>query len=92
MRERRRRYDEAIGERHREAELLATRERRRTLLTGGLVACLWCAVGLAGVGAALHVATEEIGWVWFWGGLAVGNAGILGTLLWIYARLRDRGH
>ena len=88
MRERRKALYEAIGARNEELEREARRDRRRTLLLGAVLGWVFCLAGLLGVGAALDATSEEVGWIWFWGGLAVGNGGILVAFIWTYQRLR----
>lgn len=86
----RERYEE-IGARNLKLEREARRARRRTMVQGALIAWFFCVLGLVGVGASLNTGNAELGWIWFWGGLTVGNGGILAALMWTFARLRARG-
>lgn len=90
MRESRKALYEAIGARNEELEREARRDRRRTLVLGAILGWIFCLVGLLGVGASLNATSEDVGRVWFWGGLAVGNGGMLAAFVWTYQRLRER--
>ncbi len=79
-----------IGERNRIAEMGARRVMWRDLAVSALMCMVWCLAGLALIGMALHV-IGEVGWVWFWGGLLIGNGGIILTLARLYRRGTDRG-
>lgn len=71
----------------REAERITRREYVRAI---GL--CLfWLAVGLSLVGWALHTTDVREAHMAFWGGLALGNGGILHTLAGAYLRGERRG-
>jgi len=91
MQERLRERYEAIGARNERLEQESRRARRRTLLVAAVVVWVWCLAGLAGIAAAIRSSDSEMGWVWFWGGLVIGNGGILATFVWTFARLRARG-
>lgn len=90
IRTRRRQRFEIMGERNRSAELRARRDMWRDLAGTGVLCMVWCAVGLGLVGMAMHV-VGDIGWVYFWAGLLVGNGGIVFTLARAYRRGADRG-
>jgi len=76
----------------REAE--SRRARRDTWRDIGLT-CLqvivWCVLGLASLLTSFHVRDDLTGRMLFWGGLAVGNGGMLFTLLAAYRRGEARG-
>lgn len=84
------RYEE-IGTRNEAAEKEASGARFRILLSAAGAVAVWCVVGLLGIGMSLASNSTEIGNVWFWGGLVVGNGGILATLVWTAERLRSMG-
>jgi hypothetical protein len=74
-----------------ESERFAESDRLGDML-GTLGRCAaWMAVGLAMVGWALH--TTDLTWAGavFWGGLIVGNSGILVSLALAYRRGEERG-
>lgn len=70
------------------------RARRDTWRDIGLT-CLqlmgWCAAGLISLAFSFHVSDEAMGRILFWGGLAMGNGGMLSTLLAAYRRGERRG-
>jgi hypothetical protein len=78
------------------AERAAERERaQRDLLWAHVVTALLC-VGWAGAGIFLlmwsaHTTSMAYGRIAFFGGLAVGNGGVLFTLIAAYARGEHRG-
>lgn len=80
-----------IAERNEATEEEAGRARFRILLGAGLACAMWCVVGLLGIGMGLASRTVETGNIWFWGGLVVGNGGILATLIWTVEKLRSIG-
>lgn len=80
-----------ITERNEAAEEAAGRARFRILLGAALACAMWCVVGLLGIGMGLASHSVEMGNIWFWGGLVVGNGGILATLIWTVEKLRSIG-
>lgn len=79
------------GARNEAYEEDARRERFRTLLIAAVACVTWCIVGLAGIGLGLASTVAEYASIWFWGGLVVGNGGILVTLIWTAEKLRSQG-
>ena len=80
----------------RAAALLREEAAVRSHLLGvflrGVVLCfLWMAVGLYLIAWAVHTTDEGLGAIAFWGGLLVGNAGILITLGVTYSRAMEEG-
>ncbi len=73
------------------AELQTTRAVRWTLVRCGLTCVGWMLAGLYLIGWALHTTDEGYGRIAYYGGVIVGNAGILYTLLATYRRLERRG-
>jgi len=82
----RRELYEDIGRRIAAAERRAQRRDRWALAVAGLACVGWSLLGIFLIGWSLHTTDERLGRVAFWGGLLVGNAGILYTLLGVYAR------
>lgn len=80
-----------IGRAREVAELAAERAVRRALIRAGLLCIAWMLLGLYLLGWSMHTTDEYYGRVAFYGGLIVGNAGILYTLLNTYRRLEKRG-
>jgi hypothetical protein len=73
------------------AERAAERAVRGALIRAGLLCIAWMLVGLYFLAWSMHTTNEHYGRVAFYGGLIVGNAGILYTLLNTYRRLEKRG-
>lgn len=82
---------EEMAERSRAAEMRASWDRRLDLTITAIVCLLFSAAGIACIGYALHTTDPWIGRIAFWSGLAVGNSGILFTLLAAYRRAERRG-
>ena len=78
----RRRFDE-----HREAQ----RDTRRDHLRTALACWIWCLLGLALIALSMRLTDETIAQALFWGGLGIGNAGMIFTLLGAYRRGEKRG-
>jgi len=89
MRERLKVRYEAIGRRNEVLERDARRDRWRILLKGALLGWAFCVLGLLCIGVALNSTSEETGYVWFWGGLALGNGGMLFTFIRTMARYNE---
>lgn len=85
------RYAE-LGARNEALEEQARRARFRILTGSGLACAFWCLIGLLGIAAGLASNSVESGNIWFWGGLVVGNGGILATLIWTVEKLRSDGN
>lgn len=76
----------------REAAESETRRAVRWALVRCGVACIgWMLAGLYLIGWALHTTDEHYGRISYYGGVIVGNAGILYSLLATYRRLEQRG-
>jgi hypothetical protein len=74
-------------EEHRRAERDAFWAHVRTALT-----CVaWSVVGMAVMGWGLHTNDRELGEVAWRGGMIVGYAGILFTLVRAYSKAKERG-
>ena len=74
-----------------EGERSAARERLRDQLVASAACILSAAAGFALLGLAVHATDAVLGRIAFWGGLAVGNGGILTALVWVYVRAERRG-
>jgi hypothetical protein len=82
---------EGMAARSRAAEMRARWDVRIDLVLTALACMAFSATGIALIGFALHTTDEYIGRMAFWGGLAVGNSGIIFTLLAAYRRGERRG-
>jgi hypothetical protein len=82
---------EEIARQREAAEVETRRAVRWTLVRCGLACIGWMLVGLYLIGWALHTTDEHYGRIAYYGGVIVGNAGILYTLLATYRRLEQRG-
>ena len=87
----RRELYEAMGREREAAELEANRARRRDLVRTAAVCVVWMLVGVYLLGWSVHTTDERYGWLAFYGGLIVGNGGIVLTLLAAYRRGEERG-
>jgi hypothetical protein len=87
----RRELYEAIGREREAAELEANRARRRDLVRAGALCVVWMLVGVYLLGWSVHTTDERYGWLAFYGGLIVGNGGMVFTLLAAYRRGEERG-
>jgi hypothetical protein len=82
---------EEIGRQREAAELEATRAVRWTLVRCAATCVGWMLVGLYLLGWSMHTTDVQYGRMAFYGGLIVGNGGMLYTLLATYRRLEKRG-
>lgn len=82
---------EEMGRRRELAEREAERARRRELVRAGALCIGWMLLGLYLLGWSVHTTDYLYGRIAFFGGLIVGNAGIVITLLASYRRLEKRG-
>ena len=74
-------------EEHRQAERDSFWAHVRTALT-----CVaWSAAGIACMGFGLHTSDPELGQVFWKGGMVVGYAGILFTLIRAHSKAKERG-
>jgi len=73
------------------AERVADRERLRDLLIASAMCLVSLVAGLVLLGFAVH--TTDYGWgsIAFWGGLLVGNGGVLCASYWLFVRATARG-
>lgn len=82
---------EELGEKRAAESREASRDQRRAMARTALLCVVWCVLGLALIGWALHTTDEALGKIAFWGGLTAGNGGMIFTLLSAYRRGEDRG-
>jgi hypothetical protein len=82
---------EGMVARSQAAESRARWDLRIDLTLTALACMAFSTAGIALIGFALHTTNPWIGRICFWSGLAVGNSGILFTLLAAYRRGERRG-
>jgi hypothetical protein len=82
---------EEMAERREVAEREAERARRRELTRAALLCVGWMLLGLYFLAWSMHTDSYDYGRIAFYGGLIVGNGGIVYTLLETYRRLEKRG-
>jgi hypothetical protein len=69
----------------------ADRERWRDLIFTSARCFGWMLVGLALLESAYHTSDAKLGMVFWWGGITVGNAGVLVTVFRAFRRGQNRG-
>jgi len=69
----------------------AERDRFWAHVRTALMCVGWSAAGLLCMGFGLHTTDPQLGQVFWKGGMVVGYAGILGTLVRAHSRARERG-
>lgn len=82
---------EEMGQRRRAEHELAERDRRRDHFTTALKCLFWLAVGLLLLAWSFHTTNQAEARIAFLAGLALGNGGIIYTLLAAYRRGEKRG-
>lgn len=82
---------EQVAAKARAAESRARWETRLDLIFTAFTCLLFSAGGIALIGLALHTTNVWVGRGCFWGGIALGNSGIIFTLLAAYRRGERRG-
>jgi uncharacterized ion transporter superfamily protein YfcC len=80
-----------MGREREVTELEAERARRREMIRTGALCVAWMVVGLYLLGWSFHTTDGRYAWLAFYGGLIIGNAGIVFTLLEAYRRGEERG-
>ena len=73
------------------AEEEADRLRNRDLLRSALACAGWCALGILLIMWSAHTRDALYGRMAFYGGLGIGNGGIIFTLLGVWRRGERRG-
>ena len=78
-------------ERHAAAHVVTQRMRLRVLLRTVLICWAWVVLGVSLMGWAVHTRNASLGYISFWSGLAVGNGGVLFTLIAAWRASARRG-
>jgi hypothetical protein len=82
---------DAIAARDEAAQVGANRDRRRDFSLTALACLGWSALGIACILWSGHTTNYTYGTMAFYGGLGIGNGGIIFTLLGAYRRGEKRG-
>lgn len=82
---------ESLAEKRREEHVQANRDKLWDYVRTALMCCAWCALGVFLLAWSAHTTDQAMGEAAFWGGLGVGNTGIIFTLLAAYRRGEKRG-
>ena len=82
---------ESMAERRRAEAVQANRDKTRDYVLTALTCFVWCVIGTFLIAWSAHTTDETLGNMAFWGGLGLGNAGIIYTLLAGYRRGEKRG-
>jgi hypothetical protein len=82
---------ESMAAKRREESVRANRDKVRDYVLTALTCFAWCAVGTFLIAWSAHTTAETLGRAAFWGGLGLGNSGIIYTLLAAYRRGEKRG-
>jgi len=82
--------EEIAARRRAEAEL-ARRDTWWDYVLTALMCLLWAALGIFLLMWSAHTTSLTYGRIAFWGGLGIGNGGVLFTLVAAYARGERRG-
>jgi hypothetical protein len=80
-----------LQRKRREEHLQAQRDSFWARVRTALACVGWCVAGLVCMAFGLHTSDPELGGVFWKGGMIVGYAGILFTLLRAHAKAKDRG-
>lgn len=82
---------EELERKRREEHEQAERESFRANVRAALLCVFWSAAGLGVMGYGLHTTDPEIGHIAWTGGMVVGYAGILFTVIRWHTKAKDRG-
>lgn len=82
---------DAIEAREQAAHVDANRDRRRDLALTALACLGWSALGIMCILWSAHTTDFTYGTIAFYGGLGIGNAGIIFSLAGAYRRGEARG-
>jgi hypothetical protein len=82
---------EEMGRVREAAEVEAERVRRRDMIRTGALCVMWMLIGLYLLGWSMHTSDDRYARPAFYGGVIIGNAGIIFTLLRAYRRGEERG-
>lgn len=82
---------EELAERNADQAALADRERREDYVRTAVACIAWGAVGAYCVAWSVHTTDLTLGRIAFFGGIGLGNGGVIFTLLAAYRRGERRG-
>jgi ABC-type amino acid transport system permease subunit len=82
---------EELERKRREEHLQAERDSFRAHVLTALMCVAWSILGLAFMGWGLHTDDPDLGQIAWKGGMVVGYAGILVTLIRAHSKAKDRG-
>jgi hypothetical protein len=82
---------EEMGRAREAAELETERARRSELIRAAALCVAWMLLGLYLLAWSMHTTDYAYGRIAFYGGVIVGNAGMIYTLLNTHRRLEKRG-
>jgi hypothetical protein len=82
---------EEMGRTREAAEIEADRIRRRDMIRTAAACVMWMLLGLYLLGWSMHTTDHRYARAAFYGGVIIGNAGIISTLLRAYRRGEQRG-
>src|ERR687886_2549700 len=82
---------EEMAARYAEYAHAAERDKRRDLARTALLCLAWSALGIVSILWSAHTTSHLFGRIAFWGGVGVGNGGVIFTLLAAYRRGEKRG-
>jgi hypothetical protein len=82
---------EEMAQRHASYARAAERDKRHDLAKTALLCICWSLLGILCILWSASTTSLVHGKIAFWGGLAIGNGGVIFTLLAAYARGERRG-
>ena len=82
---------EILADRNADASREADGDRWRDLLRSAVACVAWAAIGLCCIAWSAHTTDAALGRAAFFGGIGVGNGGIIFTILAAYLRGERRG-
>ena len=82
---------EELGRKRLSESRLANRDKIRDLVLTSLRCWFWALAGIACIAWSYHTTVLWLGKAAFWSGLAMGNGGIIFSLLGAYRRGESRG-
>lgn len=81
-----------LAAKRRDERVLAERDKRRGLALWILACCAWSWLGIFFLAWSMHTTSQTFGEMAFWGGLGIGNGGVLFTGLAAYRWGERHGH
>lgn len=82
---------ESMAARRRDEHVQANRDKFWDYVRTAVMCFVWCGVGTFLIAWSAHTTDETMGKAAFYGGLGLGNSGIIYTLLAAYRRGEKRG-